>query len=99
MHDCDAATVLLNVDIYILFVGKDYFALVPSHLPHLRLLDLEQCDNVRDEYLEELVAVVPELVVINYYGDTVEAVKNKPTKSSNSKDADAELSNTDKEDH
>ena len=59
--DCDAATVLLNVYIYIVFVGKDYFALVPSHLPHLRLLNLEQCDNVRDEYLEELVAAVPEL--------------------------------------
>jgi len=99
MHDCGAATVLLNVDICIVFVGKDYFALVPSRLPHLRLLDLEQCDNVCDEYLEELVIAVPELVVIDYYGDTVEAVKNKPTKSSNSKDADAEQSNTDEEDH
>ena len=95
MHDCDAATVLLNVYIYIVFVGKDYFALVPSHLPHLRLLHLEQCDNVCDEHLEELVAVVPDLVVINYYGDIVEAVKNKPTNSSNSKDMDAEWSNAD----
>jgi len=99
MHDWDAATVLLNVDIYIVFVGKDYLALVPSHLPHLRLLNLEQCNNVCDDYLEELVAAVPELVVINYYGDTVEAVTNKPTKSSNSKDEDAEQSNTDEEDH
>jgi hypothetical protein len=95
MHDCDAATLLLNVYIYIVFVGKDYFALVPSHLPHLRLLNMEQCGNVCDEYLEELVAAVPELVVINYYGDTVEAVKSKPTNSSNSKDTDAELSNAD----
>jgi hypothetical protein len=95
MYDCDAATVLLNVYIYLVFVGKGYFALVPSHLPHLRLLNLEQCDNVCDEYLEELVAALPELVVINYYGDHVVAVKNKPTNSINSKDADAEWSNAD----
>jgi len=95
MHGPKNKIVLLNVYIYILFVGKDYFALVPSHLPHLKLLHLEQCDHVRDEYLEELVAAVPELVVINYYGDIVEAVKNKQTNSSNSKDADAELSNAD----
>jgi hypothetical protein len=77
------------------FVGKDYFALVPSHLPHLRLLHLEQCDSVCDECLEELVAAVPNLVVTNYYGDIVEAVKNRPTNSSNSKDADAEWSDAD----
>jgi hypothetical protein len=87
-YDCDAATVLLHVCIHLVFVGKGYLALVPSHLPHLRLLNLEQCDNVCDEYLEELVAAVPELVVINYYGDTVEAVENKTTFSSNSKDTD-----------
>jgi hypothetical protein len=85
----------LNVYIYIVFVGKDYSALVPSHLPHLRLLLLEQCGDVRDEYLEELVAAVPDLVVTNYYGDIVEAVKNKPTNSSDSTDADAEWLNSD----
>jgi hypothetical protein len=95
MYDCEASTVYLNVYIYVVFVGKDYTTLVPSHLPHLRLLHLEQCDNVCDEYLEELVAAVPDLVVVNYYGDIVEAVKNRPTNSSNSRDAGTEWSNTD----
>jgi hypothetical protein len=90
MYDCDAATVLFSVYIHLVFVGHGYLTLVPSHLPHLRLLHLEQCDNVCDEYLEELVAAVPELVVTNYYGNIVEAVKNKPTKSSNSEDTDEE---------
>jgi hypothetical protein len=45
---------------------------------------------VCDEYLEELVAAVPDLVVTNYYGDIVEAVKNKTTFSSDSKDTDEE---------
>jgi hypothetical protein len=80
------------------FIGVGYFALLPLHLPHLILLNLEQCDNVCDESLEELVAAVPQLVVINYYGDRVVAVKNKPTNSSNSKDSDSEWSSVDEED-
>jgi len=63
LYDCDA-TVLLNVYSYLLFVGKEYWALVSSHLPRLRWLCLVGCDNVCDEYVEELVAAVPELDVI-----------------------------------
>jgi hypothetical protein len=55
LYDCDA-TVLLNVYIYLVFVGKGYLVLVPSHLPHLRQLCLVECD----EYVEELVAALPE---------------------------------------
>jgi hypothetical protein len=62
MYDCDA-TVLLNVYIYLVFVGEGYLALVPSHLPHLRRLCLWGCNNVRDKYVEELVAAAPELKV------------------------------------
>jgi len=63
MYDCDAA-VLLNVYIYLVFVGEGWLALVSSHLPHLRRLCLMHCDNVCDKYVEELVATVPELEVI-----------------------------------
>jgi len=63
LYNCDA-TVLLNVYIYLVFVGKGSLALVPSHLPHLRLLCLVECDNVCDEFVEELLATVPELEVI-----------------------------------
>jgi hypothetical protein len=63
MYDCDA-TVLLNVYIYLVFVGEGYLALVPSHLPHLRRLCLENCCNVCDKCVEELVAAAPELGII-----------------------------------
>ena len=61
LYDCDA-TVLLNVYIYRVFVGG-YLALVPSYLPHLKVLSVAFCRNVRRKYVEELVAAVPELKV------------------------------------
>jgi hypothetical protein len=61
MYNSEAATVLLNVYIYLVFVGEGWMALAPSHLPHLRRLCLVQCDSVCDQYVEELVAAVPEL--------------------------------------
>jgi hypothetical protein len=64
MYDCEAATVLLNVYIYLVFVGEGWLALVPSHLPHLRRLWLWECGNVCHKYVEELVAAVPELEVV-----------------------------------
>jgi len=64
MYYCDATTVLLNVYIYLVFVGEGWLALVPSHLPQLRRLNLVGCSNVCHKYLEELVAAVPELDVV-----------------------------------
>jgi len=63
MYDCDAK-VLLNVYIYLVFVGNGYLALVPSHLPRLRELCLVGCINVCVKYVEELAVTVPELKVI-----------------------------------
>ena len=60
MYDCDDATALLNIYSYLVFVGE-CLALVPSHLPHLREVSLDSSYNVRDEYLEELRAALPEL--------------------------------------
>jgi len=61
---CDGnATVLLNVYIYLVFVGEGWLALVPSHLPHLRELSLDGCYNVCDKYIEELRVAVPELEI------------------------------------
>jgi hypothetical protein len=74
--DCDG-TVLLNVYIYVVFVGEEWLTLVPSRLPHLRQLSLWGCDNVRYKYVEELVAAVPELEIINFCDKIVEAVRNK----------------------
>ena len=58
-----AATVLLNVYSYLVFVGEGWLALVPSCLPHLRVLSVSWSRNVRAEYVEELMAAVPDLKV------------------------------------
>jgi hypothetical protein len=61
---CDFdATVLLNVYIYLLFLGEGWLALVPSHLPNLRVLCLQFCHNLCVKYVEELMAAKPELKV------------------------------------
>ena len=39
---------------------------MPTHLRHLRHLLLFGCDKVHGEYVEELVAAVPELKVTKY---------------------------------
>jgi hypothetical protein len=78
--------------------GKDYFSLVPSHLPYLRQLNLEQCNNVCDKSLEELVASAPELEVIDYYGDRV-VVMNKSESSNNSNTDEGDVKSSHEEDH
>ena len=65
MCDCDDATVLFNVYIYLVFVGE-FLAQMPSHLPHLRELCLEQCEGVHYEYVEKLMAALPELEVRHF---------------------------------
>ena len=77
MYDCDDARVLLNIYSYLVFVGKGYLALVPSHLPHLRLLIWDFRIDVRDKDVEELVAAAPELTVMDTWGCTVGAMMNK----------------------
>ena len=67
MYDCDA-TVLLGVYSYLVFVGNGWLGLLPSCLPHLRELCLEGCCSVCVQYVEDLVASVPELKVINIWG-------------------------------
>ena len=62
LYACDA-TVLFNVYIYLVFVGKGCLALVPLHLPHLRRLCLEYFGRGVHEYVEKLVAALPELEV------------------------------------
>jgi hypothetical protein len=52
---------LLNVYIYLVFVGNGWMALVPSRLPHLTRLFLEMCAALLPEYVQELMAAVPKL--------------------------------------
>jgi hypothetical protein len=62
---------------FIVFVGNGWLALLPAHLPQLRLLDLELCCSVSDTDVEELVVALPQLVILNRSGDIVGRVSNE----------------------
>lgn len=82
---------MLSSDFYLclLLTGTGYFALVPSHLPYLRRLNLEQCNNVCDKSLEELVTAAPELEVIDYFGNRVVAGMSESSNSTSTEEEDA----------
>lgn len=44
---------------------------IPQHMPRLRRLDATQCNLVPDELLDELVSIMPQMTIINYYGEEV----------------------------
>jgi len=58
------ATVLLNVSIYLVFVGNGWLSLVPSCLPHLRQLDLYRSYNMCYKSVQELENALPELNIM-----------------------------------
>jgi hypothetical protein len=62
---------------FVVFVGDGWLALVPAHLPHLRVLRLQWCDTVGDENIEKLMAAAPEVAVINRWGKIVGEVSDK----------------------
>jgi hypothetical protein len=62
---------------FVVFVGDGWMALVPAHLPHLRVLGLNVCRIVNEENIEQLVAAMPELVVIDGWNSPVGAWKGK----------------------
>jgi hypothetical protein len=62
---------------FVVFVGDGWMALVPAHLPHLRLLGLEECGSECDERIDGLVTAAPKLVVINCRGDVVGPLSNE----------------------
>jgi len=62
MYDCDA-TVLLNIYIYLVFVGEGWLTLVPLHVPHLRELCLLKCYRVVRKYVKVIMAALPELKI------------------------------------
>nr|CAD7427764.1 unnamed protein product [Timema monikensis] len=70
---------------------ESYFKLIPSNLTKLTYLNLEQCNNICDEAVVDLVTAKPDLIVINYYGDPV--IKESLEESARSPDED-ELSAT-----
>ncbi|PFX14427.1 F-box/LRR-repeat protein 20 [Stylophora pistillata] len=48
---------------------------IPQQMSRLRRLDATQCNLVPDELLDELVSIMPQMTVINYYGEEVYPLK------------------------
>jgi hypothetical protein len=71
------------VFIFIVFVGEGSMSLVPAQLQHLGVLSLEQCICVRAEYIDMIMAAVPELVVVNSYGKVVGGMRNEQLRDRN----------------
>lgn len=44
---------------------------IPKQMPRLRRLDATQCNLVPDSLLDELVSMMPQMTIINYYGEEV----------------------------
>lgn len=46
-----------------------YFIRIPEEMPKLRLLNLQQCNKIIDELIEDVIRKKPDLRVFNYYGE------------------------------
>jgi hypothetical protein len=74
---------LLNIDTSVVsgvesyYKGKGWLPLVPARLSHLTVLSLRGCKRVRDDYVTEILAAVPELVFINRRVEIVGGLPNK----------------------
>jgi hypothetical protein len=66
---------------FIVFVGNGWLALVPAHLPNLRMLCLQWCDGVPVVHIEELAAAAPQLLVVKPSGFILGAPSNSPLDS------------------
>lgn len=70
-----------------------------DHLPKLTFLDLQQCPNLTDQVLIDLVALWPtqKLEVVNYYGESIicsEEPNRKPSEDAEDKSGSDSSSTT-----
>lgn len=54
---------------------------IPQLMPRLWRLDATQCNLVPDDLLDEIAFVMPQITIINYYGEEVQPPKFKQPKS------------------
>jgi hypothetical protein len=66
---------------FVVFVGDGWMPLLPAHLPHLRLLSLQDCKKVRYKYIADILAAIPDLAVIKCRGNVVGGPTNKQMKA------------------
>ena len=57
----------------VVLLTDDFIKDLNEHLPYLLHLDLQQCPNITDTFLEEIVEKSEvDLEIINYYGEIIE---------------------------
>ena len=61
----------------VVLLTDDFLCEINDHLPELVHLDLEQCPNLTDDYLEQIVStkVDGKLEIINYYGEKIRRIE------------------------
>lgn len=53
---------------------------IPQLMPRLWRLDATQCNLVPDDLLDEIAYVMPQMTIINYYGEEVQPPKFKTSR-------------------
>ena len=63
----------------VVLLTDDFLREINDHLPELLYLDLEQCPNLTDDYLEQIVSkkVDGKLEIINYYGEKIRRIEKE----------------------
>ena len=68
----------------------DFLKEINEHLPKLTQLDLQQCPNLTDTYLEQIVRQSEgRLEIINYYGESIQYITSDCDCDSDSSDGDS----------
>ena len=59
----------------VVLLTDDFLKEINDHLPKLTQLDLQQCPNLTDTYLEQIVRQSEgRLEIINYYGESIQCI-------------------------
>ena len=71
----------------VVLLTDDFLCEINDHLPELVHLDLEQCPNLTDDYLEQIVStkVDGKLEIINYYGEKIRRIEVEEDEFDNEK--------------
>ena len=80
----------------VVLLTDDFLKEINEHLPNLTHLDLQQCPNLTDTYLEQIVRKSEgRLEIINYYGETMVFQSDSDSESSDGDSSTTEEAKSD----